>query len=357
MHAYDRTVRRGADLDKVAELVGDPEAIAAFLVRGGLPPAGEGIVDASTVFDLTHDGVIASPDPHQSAAAAVPHAVGRDLARGEDQVLCTGRSEPKGFCRRGDPRAQTGEVLRAEGPPDRRRRDLGQRILERGRKPLITRIRAAEAGPPRVGDQRVVTLRRCDRGRIEGRHVVGADGPQVRACEGHVGQRFVPVTFRERVFASARPDALTDDAYGLVGGMAIDEPAQRRDKVCRVGARVVHVDDRDQGVVSPHPLTEPLDLAAIDDDERGLARRDALLDECGRALDEVQLPGIQEGLMAKLSADLRRCCPQQFCTLSRTPANPTDFFGLAKTTCLLARRCRCKNWPLEITEPLGERTT
>src|SRR6476469_7337115 len=60
---HDGAVGEGADLDQVAQLVGQPQAPApALLTRRGAPPD-EGVVDASPVAHLAHDAVGLAPHP------------------------------------------------------------------------------------------------------------------------------------------------------------------------------------------------------------------------------------------------------------------------------------------------------
>ena len=74
----------GADLDQVAELVGDPEAAADRAARLGADAAGEWLLDTAAVANLEHERPGLAPDRRGAGAAAVEDAVGDELAGGED---------------------------------------------------------------------------------------------------------------------------------------------------------------------------------------------------------------------------------------------------------------------------------
>ena len=78
--------RAGAQLQQIAELVGDPEAAAGPGARGGADAAGERLPQPALVANLEQQGVGLAPDRRRAVAAAVDDAVEGELAGGEDEV-------------------------------------------------------------------------------------------------------------------------------------------------------------------------------------------------------------------------------------------------------------------------------
>src|SRR5579885_3278950 len=76
-----------ADLDEVAQLGDDPESLAACLAWGGADAAGQWLAELSVVGDFADDRLPVLPDACDAGAAAVPDAVARELADGEDEVV------------------------------------------------------------------------------------------------------------------------------------------------------------------------------------------------------------------------------------------------------------------------------
>src|SRR3954469_21670401 len=83
---HDVAVGQRADLDEVAELVGQPQAPAVAVLQPRAGAAGQPLVEAAAVADLAHDGVVLVPDAQRALATAVAEAVDRDLVRGEHEV-------------------------------------------------------------------------------------------------------------------------------------------------------------------------------------------------------------------------------------------------------------------------------
>src|SRR3954469_25788826 len=107
---HDVAVGQRADLDEVAELVGQPQAPAGavFELRAGA--AGQRLLEAAAVADLADDHAVLVPDAQRALAAAVADAVGRDLVGREHEVAGAhladaGLARVLGDERRGCPRA------------------------------------------------------------------------------------------------------------------------------------------------------------------------------------------------------------------------------------------------------------
>src|SRR5690349_12793485 len=73
---HRRALIPGADLDQVAELVGEPEAAAALLRDVGAQPAHQWLLDPTLVFDLGQQPALLVPEPQLAGAAPVHDAVG-----------------------------------------------------------------------------------------------------------------------------------------------------------------------------------------------------------------------------------------------------------------------------------------
>src|SRR5690242_18786024 len=76
----------GSGLDKITDLVDEPEAVAAqqLIGRGAVP--GQRIGELASVGHLADDLSSGRPDLHRSAAVRVAQAVGGKFADGEHQV-------------------------------------------------------------------------------------------------------------------------------------------------------------------------------------------------------------------------------------------------------------------------------
>ena len=73
----DGAPRRGRpDLDQITDLVGQPEAAAAFSIERWLPPAGERRWDAAAIADLMNQTILLAPDGERPAPSAMAEAVG-----------------------------------------------------------------------------------------------------------------------------------------------------------------------------------------------------------------------------------------------------------------------------------------
>src|SRR5205085_6147815 len=64
VQAHDAAVHEAAHLHQVAEVVGQPEAVAALPVAGRPLPAGERVVEPAAVGDLAVERLVVVPDEH-----------------------------------------------------------------------------------------------------------------------------------------------------------------------------------------------------------------------------------------------------------------------------------------------------
>ena len=75
MDAHDRPAVTGSDLDEIAQLVHDPQAVAAELFRRRVPPPDQRIDDRAAIGHLAHDAAALGPEPQIAVTASVLHAV------------------------------------------------------------------------------------------------------------------------------------------------------------------------------------------------------------------------------------------------------------------------------------------
>ena len=104
----------GSQLDQVAQLVGDAQAVAAVIGGRVGVASGQRVCDPAVVPDLAHQGQAVSPDPQDSRAAGVDHGVGRGLVDRDHQVLRPAGADPLLDGAAADLVPQRREVLLAE---------------------------------------------------------------------------------------------------------------------------------------------------------------------------------------------------------------------------------------------------
>src|SRR3954470_23031570 len=220
---HDVAVGQRADLDEVAELVGQPQApaVAVFEPRAGA--AGQRLVEAAAVADLAHDHVVLVPDAQRALAAAVADAVRGDLVGREHEVAGAWLADA-GLARvLRDERADPAERL----PRDRVLGGVGGCVRERCGELWRRPVGAAVADALGGADPRVRALGLLDHLAVEVRGVVGADEVEaVGTREGGVEQLLVALALHELGGAAAGPDRLADAAQRA--GAAADEVAPRR---------------------------------------------------------------------------------------------------------------------------------
>src|ERR1700685_2301486 len=101
----------GSRLDKVTDLVDQPEAVTArHLLRGGAVP-GERISDVPGVSYLADELLAGSPNLHRSAATGVAQGIAGELADGDHQVGNAWQREPGPLGLGGDKAANLAQVV------------------------------------------------------------------------------------------------------------------------------------------------------------------------------------------------------------------------------------------------------
>src|SRR5580692_7934269 len=84
----------GAQFDEVADLVDDPESLAAENVERRPAPAGQRVGDPALVVQLADEAVWGAPDMQRAAVAGVAERVGGDLADRQHEVGAAAGGEP-----------------------------------------------------------------------------------------------------------------------------------------------------------------------------------------------------------------------------------------------------------------------
>lgn len=280
----DAALGQLAQLDEVAELVGEPEAPAARLAERGPHAADQRLLgDAPAVADFADQGVGVAPDAQDAAAAAVAHAVGGDLVDGEHEVVRPLPGQPGPLALRRREVAQVGERLADDLVFGRVRRWLGQRRSE-----LRHRVVAAIGAARGPGDERMAGLGLGDHVGVELHGVVGADQVEVRGGgEGDVEQRLMALALDELGRAALGPDRLADPAHRATqAGVRVDELLPGGDDARRIGAQLGHVGEHDLLGVGAEALAQQVDLRGPDGDHDRLAGGDSVADERSGLVDE-----------------------------------------------------------------------
>ena len=233
-------------------------------------------------------------DPHDPAPAAVPDAVGGELAGGQHQVLLTLA------CQAG----ATGAVLhepahldeRVELEAEQPRR--GGRRRERRVERLQQARRLAVGATRRPVDERVAAARLVDDGLVERRHVVGTQQPEVaRVGEREIEQRLVELALDQLGRAASGPDRLADAADRA--GVGAREVAPGGDDPRRVVAQHGHVDELDAAGVGADLAAQRGDALRTDRDEHRLASGKPFAEEGHGAGEEAVGAVVQQCFVAE----------------------------------------------------------
>ena len=200
----------GSRLDKVTDLVDEPEAVTArHLLRGGAVP-GERISDVPGVSYLADELLAGSPNLHRSAATGVAQGIAGELADGDHQVGNAWQREPGPLGLGGDKAANLAQVVAVT-------QRLGVRWRERQR-PITSRrnLRRAQVcgaccllpvpDDGRVGACRIGNDRLRKRGAV-----IGAQKSNGAVPESQVDQRLVPGCFLYLGGRAAGPDRSRSD--------------------------------------------------------------------------------------------------------------------------------------------------
>src|SRR6478752_5316972 len=115
VQANRRAYLTGANLDEVAELVGEPEATPALLGDAGTEPPDQWLLDPAAVLDLDQQSASLPPEPQHASAATVHDAVGGELAGGGDEIVNLDRTHAHSLSRGRDAMADPREPGEAEG--------------------------------------------------------------------------------------------------------------------------------------------------------------------------------------------------------------------------------------------------
>src|SRR5215470_2671568 len=100
-----------AQLDQVAELVDDPQAVAAGAVGGGAAAAGQVVADVAAVVDLAEQLAVGGPDVQRAAGIRVTPGVRGQLADRDHQVAGAAGGQPGPACMLGGKRPDLGQVV------------------------------------------------------------------------------------------------------------------------------------------------------------------------------------------------------------------------------------------------------
>jgi hypothetical protein len=84
----------GTQLDQVAELVDDPQAVAAPGIRCGPAAAGQGETDLAAVLNLAENLRPAGPDVHDASRTGVAQGVRGELMHRGHQVVGAAARQP-----------------------------------------------------------------------------------------------------------------------------------------------------------------------------------------------------------------------------------------------------------------------
>ena len=180
-------------LDKVTDLVDQPQAVTAQQLIGAGPVPGERISDVPGIRYLADDLFAGSPHLHRSAAAGMTQGIGGELADGDHQVGNARRREPGPLGPAGDKAADLAQVV-----------TVAQRLGVSGRagqRPITSRRNPAGRVASTLDEiRRLVSERSVFRGQVI---AVGA------WLEPKLGGQ-VPVTFLDRP-AVGRSDVILPD--------------------------------------------------------------------------------------------------------------------------------------------------
>ncbi|SNQ52282.1 hypothetical protein FRACA_990022 [Frankia canadensis] len=299
MHAHDGAGGGGAELDEVAELVGEPQAAPAAEFEVRAPPAGEPVGHQTRVGHLTDQVAGCRPEPHGSPATAVAHAVGGHLVHGEFEIVDAIGVEALAPRRVGDRRPHEPQVGGAERELGRRRAQIGQALGERVRPRLLAPPPGAGPGEPAVHHHRMGTPHSLSRVRVEGRRLVdAAQSPARRPDEGLVEQRLVQQAFPQLRRGTFGPDRLPDTAHRpATGQTALDELPPGREEAGRIAADLVQIEEfhafhgpAEGGAQLRGPLRRQ-------HDEHVLVSRETSEDKISGGAEESDVTAIQKCLM------------------------------------------------------------
>ena len=155
VESHDGARRHRANLNKIAELVGDPQAAPSGNGARRTRAVRQRVGDTSRVANLADDGRGLLPHAQRSLSTAVHEAVRRDLTHGEHEVRGQLGRQAGGGVVGLHPGADLVQLARHEPPhlriTDRRRQWLVEGSRERGR----ARVARARRRAPVLADDRV----------------------------------------------------------------------------------------------------------------------------------------------------------------------------------------------------------
>src|SRR5439155_26090234 len=114
MDANHASLRRGADLHEVAEMIREPQAASARLIGCGMYAPDQRLLDAPGVADLTHQRAGLAPDPQPAFAPAMGDAVARELVDRQLQVLAAPAAKAHSATQAGHELAQHAQATARE---------------------------------------------------------------------------------------------------------------------------------------------------------------------------------------------------------------------------------------------------
>ena len=235
----------GAQLDQVADLVAQPQAVAAGLAAAGRwrPASGSAMRPPSATSQTSAPSACQMRSTPR--AAAVADRVGRHLVDGEHEVAGPRRGEARAVARAAPTSRRTAaSVPAAKASSSAPGGGAGSGSVERGgdRAEVLDRSRCSRGAPSATtaGWLRCAFVDHVGRRARRRRTGTAARSPGVG--EGEVEQRLVALALDELVGAALRPDRLADAAQPAPApGVGVDELAPRGDDARRVGADLGHV--------------------------------------------------------------------------------------------------------------------
>src|SRR5262249_16519783 len=144
-------------LDQVAELVDDPQAVAAGAVGGGAAAAGQVVADVAAVVDLAEQLAVGGPDVQRAAGIRVTPGGGGQPAGRHHQVADAAGGQPGPARTLGGKRPDLGQIIPV-GKGGGAARRAGQRRIAVGREHTGRGVSATGGRVPVPDEHRVGPL-------------------------------------------------------------------------------------------------------------------------------------------------------------------------------------------------------